>query len=59
MFQFANANTNEKKIKIFENSTEIVTDLLDNELIVSQHETSFKIKLPFFEVSRKVTRVKK
>lgn len=59
VYQFANAKTNEKKVKFFENSTEIVTDLLDNKLMVSQHETSFKIKLPFFEISRKITRVKK
>ncbi len=59
VYQFAKAKTDDQKVKIFENSTQIVTDLLDNQLIVSQYETIFKIKLPFFEISRKVTRVKK
>jgi len=47
VYQFANADTDKDKVKIFENSTEIITELLDNKLTVSQHETSFKIKLPF------------
>jgi hypothetical protein len=59
VYQFANAKTNEQRVKIFENSTEIIADLLGNELTVSQDETSFKIKLPFFELARKITRVKK
>ena len=59
VYQFAKAKTHNQKIKIFENSTAIVTDLLDNNLTVSQHETSFKIKLPFFEITRKITKVKK
>jgi hypothetical protein len=54
----ANAKSDEKKIKIFEKSTDIIADLLDNDLIVSQHETSFKLKLPFFEISKRVTKVK-
>jgi hypothetical protein len=58
-YQFAKSTTDTQRIKIFENSTEIVASLLDNELIVSQHETSFKIKLPFLEITRKVTKVKK
>jgi hypothetical protein len=45
-------------VKVFENSTAIIADLLDNELAVSQHETSFKIKLPFFEITRKIIKVK-
>ena len=57
--QFAKATNYEQRVKIFENSTEIVADLLDNELTVSQHETNLKIKLPFFEISRKITKVKK
>jgi hypothetical protein len=59
VYQFAKAKTDEQRIKVFENSTEIIADLLDNELIVSQHETSFKIKLPFLEISRKITKIKK
>lgn len=59
VYQFAKAKTDEEKVKIFENSTEIMTDLLDNELMVSRHETNFKIKLPFLEISRKITRTKK
>lgn len=58
VFQMANAKSDEKKIQIFEQSTDIIADLLDNDLIVSQHETSFKLKLPFFEISKKVTKVK-
>ena len=59
VYQFAQAKTHDQKVKIFENGTTIVADLLGNNLTVSQDETSFKIKLPFFEISRKVTRVKK
>jgi len=59
VYQFAKTKNNKQRIKIFENSTQIITDLLDNELTVSQQETNFKIKLPFFEISRKVTRIKK
>jgi hypothetical protein len=47
------------EVKMLENDTIIVADLLDNQLTVSQLETNFKIKLPFLEISRKVTRVKK
>jgi hypothetical protein len=59
VYQFSKAKTDAQKVKIFENSTEIIADLLDNELTVSQQETSIKIKLPFLEITRKVTRVKK
>jgi hypothetical protein len=59
VYQFAKARTDKQRVKIFENSTEIITDLLENQLIVSQNETSFKIKLPFFEITRKITRAKK
>jgi hypothetical protein len=59
VYEFSNATTNEQRVTIFENSTEIISDLLDNELIVSQHETNIKIKLPFLEISRKVTKIKK
>lgn len=59
VYQFSKATNDKQRIKIFENSTQIITDLLDNELTVSQHETTFKVKLPFFEISRKITRVKK
>lgn len=48
----------EGKIAIFNQSADLICDLLDNDLIVSQHETSFKLKLPFFEMTRKVTKVK-
>jgi len=59
VYQFAKAKKDEDKVKIFENSTSIVANLLDNKLMVSQLETSLKIKLPFLEISRKITRVKK
>jgi hypothetical protein len=58
-YQFAKATTNKQKVKIFENSTEILSDLLGNELTVSQNETSFKLKLPFLEITRKITKMKK
>jgi hypothetical protein len=58
-YQFAKATTDTQRIKIFENSTEIISDLLDNKLTVSQLETSFKIKLPFLEITRKITKAKK
>jgi len=59
VYQFDKAKTHAKKIKLLENSTEIIADLLDNKLTVSQCETSFKFKLPFLEITRKITRVKK
>lgn len=59
VYQLAKVKTDEEKIKIYENSTEIIASLLDNELMVSQHETNVKIKLPFLEISRKITKVKK
>jgi hypothetical protein len=59
VYQFAKTKNNKRRIKIFENSTKIVADLLDNELTVSRLETSFKIKLPFFEITRKITKAKK
>jgi phage regulator Rha-like protein len=59
VYQFAKASTDEQRVKIFENSTQIISDLLDNKLTVSQHEISFKIKLPFCEITRKITKVKK
>ncbi|MFN7095374.1 MAG: ORF6N domain-containing protein, partial [Burkholderiales bacterium] len=59
VYQFSEATTHEQQVKIFERSADILADLLDNELIVSQKETEVKIKLPFFELSRKITKVKK
>lgn len=59
VYQFSKAKTNDQKIKIFENSTSIIADLLDNGLMVSQYETSLKIKLPFFEIAKTITRIKK
>ncbi|MBN2689801.1 MAG: ORF6N domain-containing protein [Gammaproteobacteria bacterium] len=59
VYQFAKAKRDHDKVKIFENSTSLIADLLDNELMVSQLETSLKIKLPFLEISRKITKVKK
>lgn len=58
VYEMAKADNDAKKIEIFEKSTDIITDLLDNELIVSQQETSFKLKLPFFEMTRKIIKVK-
>jgi hypothetical protein len=59
VYQLSKAKSDTQKVKIFENTTEIISDLLDNELIVSQHETSLKIKLPFFEITKKITKIKK
>lgn len=58
VYQMANAKSDEKKIEIFEHGTDLIAELLDNDLMVSQHETSFKLKLPFFEITKKVTKVK-
>ena len=58
VYKMADAKSDKRKLEIFENSTDLIADLLDNELIVSQKETSFKLKLPFFEVTRKITQVK-
>ena len=58
VYNMADAKTDQKKVEIFEQSTDLIAEILDNELIVSQQETSFKLKLPFFEVTRKVTKVK-
>ena len=57
VYEMAKAKDDSRKVEIFERSTDIITDLLDNSLIVSQQETSFKFKLPFFEVTRTVTKV--
>lgn len=59
VYQFAHATTNEQRENILIRGTDLVADLLDNDLIVSQKETGFKIKLPFFEFTRKITKVKK
>jgi hypothetical protein len=59
LYQYAKATKDAEKIKIFEDSAEIISDLLDNKLTISQDETSFKIKLPFLEITRKITKVKK
>lgn len=59
VYEFAKSKNDEYRVKIFENSTMIVADLLDNELTVSQHKTNLKIKLPFVEISRKIIKTKK
>ena len=59
VYQFAKTTNDEQRIKIFENEAEIISDLFDNKLITSQQETGFKIKLPFFEITRKTTKTKK
>jgi len=58
VYEIAKAEKDDKrKIEVFERSTDIIANLLDNELIVSQRETSFKLKLPFFEMTTK-TKIK-
>lgn len=58
VYEMAKTDDDIKKLEIFEKSTDIITDLLDNDLIVSQQETSFTLKLPFFEVKKKITKIK-
>jgi hypothetical protein len=57
--QFAQANNDAQRIQIFEHGLNTIADLLDNNLTNSQYETGFKIKLPFFEISRKIIKAKK
>ncbi len=59
VYEFSKAKTDKQRVKIFENTTEIIAELLDNDLTVSQQETSIKIKLPFLEITKKVTKIKK
>lgn len=55
--ELSRAEKNQPPIEVFNKSTDIISDIFDNELIVSQQEDSFKIKLPFFEMTRKTTKV--
>ena len=57
--ELAVAKTESQQVAILEQSIDLFTDLLDNELIISQKETEIKIKLPFLEFTRKITKVKK
>ena len=59
VYHLANAKTEAQQIEILEQSIDLFVDLLDNELIISQQETEIKIKLPFLEFTRKITKVKK
>ncbi len=59
MYTLTNAKSETEQIHLLETNIDIITNLLDNELIVSQQETEIKIKLPFFEITRKITKVKK
>lgn len=58
IYNLSQAKTEAEQITILEENIDIVANLLDNELMVSQQETEVKIKLPFFELTRKITRVK-
>lgn len=55
--QLSRAENNQHSIEVVEKTTDIISDIFDNELIVSKQEDSFKIKLPFFEMTRKITKV--
>ena len=59
MYDFSKAKTNDQRVTIFENSAEVIADLLGNDLTVGQDETTLKFKLPFLEITRKITKVKK
>ena len=57
--QFTKTDSNEKRLAIADISSRLFIELMENELVVSQREAEFKIKLPFFEYSQKTTKVKK
>lgn len=59
VYSLAKAQNQAEQIHVLENNIDLIVHLLDNELIVSQQETEVKIKLPFFELTRKITKVKK
>lgn len=59
IYQLSTTNTEAEQIMVLERGIDVIANLLDNELVVSQHETEIKIKLPFFELTRKITKIKK
>lgn len=59
IYSLSKTNSEAEQITILEENIDIVANLLDNELVVSQQETEIKIKLSFFELTRKITKVKK
>ena len=59
VYELSHAKTEQQQVAILEQSVDIFVNFLDNELVVSQQETEFKIKLPFLEFTRKITKVKK
>jgi phage regulator Rha-like protein len=59
VYSLAKAQNQAEQIHVLENNIDLIVHLLDNELIVSQQETEVKIKLPFFELTRKITKIKK
>ncbi len=59
VYELSHAKTEQQQVAILEQSVDIFINFLDNELVVSQQETEVKIKLPFFEFTRKITKVKK
>lgn len=56
--QLSQAKKNQDTIEVFEKSADIISDIFNNELVVSQQEDIIKIKLPFFEMTRKTTKIK-
>ena len=59
IYELAQAKTEGQQIAILEQGVDLFVNFLDNELVISQKETEFKVKLPFFEFTRKITKVKK
>lgn len=59
VYELSHAKTEKQQIAILKQGVDLFVDFLDNELVVSQRETEVKIKLPFFEFTRKITKVKK
>lgn len=57
--KFSDVDNNLEKVKILEHGFNTFAELMDNELITSQQEMEVKIKLPFLEFKKKVTKVKK
>lgn len=57
--QLSAAQTEEQRVIALKKGTEIIADLLDNELVLSQKETSFEINLPLFKFKHTIRKEKK
>lgn len=59
IYKAGNTDNKVEQVQFVELGFDTFTKLMDNELTTSQEETEFKIKLPFLEMSKKITKVKK